>query len=83
MYKDCKLIFSNLVTRGSSQYTKTKDLYEFYEKGLDKLEERAKKVDGRLFVPYLAIEPIAVDEKNMEELGLQTKKENTKKTRFE
>ena len=67
MYNDCRMIYSNLLSRGSSQYTKTKDLYEFYERGLNDIEEQAKKAKGRLFPLYLAIKPIAVDTKGMTE----------------
>ena len=77
-YKNCKLIYSNLVTRGSSQYTKTDDMYELYEKGLKLLESRVDRTSKRLFVPYLAIEPVAIDEDDMEELGIQKDKKDTK-----
>ena len=67
MYNDCRMIYSNLLSRGSSQYTKTKDLYEFYERGLNDIEEQAKKAKGRLFIPFIGTKPIEDDTKGMTE----------------
>jgi len=67
MYNDCRRIYSNLLSRGTSQYMETKNLYEFYEIGLNDIEEQAKKAKEKPFTPFIAIMPIAVDTKGMTE----------------
>lgn len=75
MYKDCKLILSNLVTRGSSSYTKTKDMYEFYvNKFVNDVGNQVEKAKGQLFPLFIVIKPASLDEKNMKDVGLETGK---------